>query len=342
MPDVSPLGARLPQEDVRRRQRHVAVLRSGYVDQKRQYRRDMDPVEHDRRRGCRQAERIERPRERAGDRPPCRGRTAEDPEGRLQQHGPDDGQNQDVDDRRVALARPDETRGTDDVALVGSQPDAGHQNRKDVLQQADPGASADRIEREAGKQTRPEGLDDRSHQYEKTGEDQGMENAGKRTPQQLAMQSDRFEHTGEPRPDPVQPVGRACAGRAHRGGRARRSTRRRRSAGATAPASASRRLGLQTFGQSGHEIEQIAGRAIMGRAEDRGLRVGVDRDDQVRAAHALEMLGSAGDAERQIELRLHFSAGLADLPELRQPAVVHDGSAAGDLRRARRPLRARA
>ncbi len=45
----------------------------------------------------------------------------------------------------------------------------------------------------------------------------------------------------------------------------------------------------------------------------------------------LEMFRGAGDAQRKIELRLDLLAGLADLPHLRQPAIVDDRAAAGDL-----------
>ena len=58
--------------------------------------------------------------------------------------------------------------------------------------------------------------------------------------------------------------------------------------------------------------------------EDRRLAVLVDRDDVVAVLHADEVLRRAGDAERDVHLRLHRLAGLADLQRVRHPTGVDD------------------
>ena len=61
------------------------------------------------------------------------------------------------------------------------------------------------------------------------------------------------------------------------------------------------------------------------------MRVGVDRDDHVRAFHADPVLDRAADAGRDVELRPHGLAGLADLPIGLDPAGLHHRSGAADL-----------
>ena len=56
----------------------------------------------------------------------------------------------------------------------------------------------------------------------------------------------------------------------------------------------------------------------------------VDRDDHVRALHADLVLDRAGDAERDVELRRHRLAGLADLGGVRIPAGVDDRARRAD------------
>src|SRR5262245_13393846 len=61
------------------------------------------------------------------------------------------------------------------------------------------------------------------------------------------------------------------------------------------------------------DVEQIAGRTVMGDIEDRCLGIGVDRDDRSGRLHAGEVLNRAGDAEGEVDLRFHRLARLADL-----------------------------
>ena len=83
----------------------------------------------------------------------------------------------------------------------------------------------------------------------------------------------------------------------------------------------------------GHDLVHVADDAEVGDPEDRRLAVLVHRDDVVGALHADHVLGGAGDAERDVELRLHDLAGLADLLRVGHPAGVDDRT-----RRARRAL----
>src|SRR5258706_14269674 len=59
-----------------------------------------------------------------------------------------------------------------------------------------------------------------------------------------------------------------------------------------------------------HELEQVADEPVVGDAEDRCLRVLVDRDDHLRILHAGEVLDGARDACRDVQLRSDDLAGL--------------------------------
>ena len=81
--------------------------------------------------------------------------------------------------------------------------------------------------------------------------------------------------------------------RADRAGRAARSPRPSRSP----PLLADERRQLVD------DVEEVGDRPVVGDVEDRRAGVGVDGDDQLRALHALDVLGGAGDAEPEVELR---------------------------------------
>ena len=68
----------------------------------------------------------------------------------------------------------------------------------------------------------------------------------------------------------------------------------------------------------------------VGHTEDRRLAVLVHREDVVVALHADQVLRCTGDAERDVELRLHRLAGLADLLRVGHPARVDDRRDAPD------------
>src|ERR1700691_1627115 len=59
---------------------------------------------------------------------------------------------------------------------------------------------------------------------------------------------------------------------------------------------------------------KIRDQAVVGDLEDRRLLVLVDGDDDLRILHPRQMLDRARDADRNIEIRRHHLAGLADLP----------------------------
>src|SRR4051794_29797712 len=89
-------------------------------------------------------------------------------------------------------------------------------------------------------------------------------------------------------------------------------------------------LGLHGLGQLGDDLVQVAHDAEVGELEDRGVRVLVDRDDVLGALHADLVLDRARDAGREVQLRRHRLAGLADLARVREPAGVDHGPRRGD------------
>ena len=80
-----------------------------------------------------------------------------------------------------------------------------------------------------------------------------------------------------------------------------------------------------------HDVEEIGDRPVVGDVEDRRAGVRVDGDDQLRALHALDVLGRARDSEPEVELGLHRRPGLPDLPRLGDPARIDDRPRRGDL-----------
>src|SRR5437763_1788530 len=84
------------------------------------------------------------------------------------------------------------------------------------------------------------------------------------------------------------------------------------------------------LGQLRHDLVQVADDAEVAELEDRRVRVFVDRDDRAGALHADLVLDGAGDAERDVELRRHGLAGLADLGRVRVPAGVDDSAGCAD------------
>ena len=86
----------------------------------------------------------------------------------------------------------------------------------------------------------------------------------------------------------------------------------------------------------GNDLVDVADDRQVRVLEDRRVRILVDRDDHVRRLHADLVLDGAGDAERDVELRRHRLACLADLRRVRVPAGVDDGAGGRD-RAAERP-----
>src|ERR687893_576856 len=69
--------------------------------------------------------------------------------------------------------------------------------------------------------------------------------------------------------------------------------------------------------------EQVADEAVIRDLEDRGLLVLVDRHDDLGILHPRQVLDRPRDAHRDVEVRRHHLAGLADLPVVRRIAGVH-------------------
>src|SRR5262245_36552811 len=90
-------------------------------------------------------------------------------------------------------------------------------------------------------------------------------------------------------------------------------------------------LFLQFSDNRRHDLEQVAGNAVVGDFEDRRVRVLVDGNDGPRALHADDVLNRAGDTERDVELGRHGLARAADLPLHRQPARIADRTRRGQL-----------
>src|ERR1700730_4398541 len=85
------------------------------------------------------------------------------------------------------------------------------------------------------------------------------------------------------------------------------------------------------------EFKEVNLRSVVGVVEYRRASIGIDGDDQFCTAHAFEVFRRAGNAEREVQFRLHLASGFSHLPFLRQPAGVNHRTAAGylcpDLRR---------
>src|SRR5215210_2319920 len=82
----------------------------------------------------------------------------------------------------------------------------------------------------------------------------------------------------------------------------------------------------------GHDLRQVADHRVVGVREDRGLRVGVDREDLLRALAAGDVLRGAADAAGDVEVGSHLRAGLADLVGVRAPARARDHARAANSR----------
>src|SRR4051812_15504563 len=69
--------------------------------------------------------------------------------------------------------------------------------------------------------------------------------------------------------------------------------------------------------------EKVADKAVIRNLENRRFLVLVDGDDDLGILHAGEMLDRSRDAHRDVEVRRHDLAGLADLPIVRGIARIH-------------------
>src|ERR1700751_5375308 len=76
----------------------------------------------------------------------------------------------------------------------------------------------------------------------------------------------------------------------------------------------------------GDDFEEVADNSVIGYLEDGGVLILVDGGDCARAFHAYDMLDSAADSQREIELGRDGLARAADLALHREPAFVADGA----------------
>ena len=147
--------------------------------------------------------------------------------------------------------------------------------------------------------------------------------------EQLA-EADRAGEAGRPAADDQDPDLDPLVGRVGRLGDELARVERRREVGRADATSRYPLRCVQQLGELRDDLVQVADDAEVAELEDRRVRVLVDRDDHVRALHADLVLDRAGDAERDVELRRHGLAGLADLRGVRVPACVDDGARRAD------------
>src|SRR5260370_21475426 len=79
---------------------------------------------------------------------------------------------------------------------------------------------------------------------------------------------------------------------------------------------------FQSFGEGGHDFEDVADDAVVRDFENWSVGILVDGHDGARAFHADDVLNRAADAQRQIQFRRDGLAGAADLSLHREPAFV--------------------
>ena len=77
---------------------------------------------------------------------------------------------------------------------------------------------------------------------------------------------------------------------------------------------------LDLSGQSGNYLIEVANYAVVCDIEDVSVSILVDGNDAVRAAHAGNVLDSAGDTASDVKLRSNGLAGLANLVSVCDPA----------------------
>src|SRR6185437_5564002 len=81
-----------------------------------------------------------------------------------------------------------------------------------------------------------------------------------------------------------------------------------------------------------HELVEVTDQAVVGLLEDRGVRVSVDRDDDLRPGHTHHVLQLAGDADGEVQPGGDARAGTADVTVLAHPVqALGHRTGAGDL-----------
>ena len=150
--------------------------------------------------------------ERGRERPVRLRRSAagRDPRGPLQQHGDDDGGDQDIDRRRIPLVGAGEAgRAAHEAVPDRHDERRGHEEGEGFLHRGEPGIAADHFQAEAGEEARAEGLHDDREQHQEAGKDHQVHDAGEANAQEPPVQADIGEDACEAVPGPVEAAGRA-------------------------------------------------------------------------------------------------------------------------------------
>src|SRR4029450_12415523 len=79
-------------------------------------------------------------------------------------------------------------------------------------------------------------------------------------------------------------------------------------------------------------LRESRDRPVIGELQDRRLFILVDRHNYFRILHAAEMLNRSGNPDRDVKLRCHDLAGLADLPVIGRISRVHCRARRADCR----------
>src|SRR3954452_17411458 len=88
---------------------------------------------------------------------------------------------------------------------------------------------------------------------------------------------------------------------------------------------------LDLFNQRGHEVEQVSDYRVIGNFKDRSFGVLVHSDDGARALHSDDVLDSAANAKREVELRTDCLPRGPNLTIHGQPTRVANGTRRRDL-----------
>src|SRR5438132_1916479 len=214
--DWRQLGAyfwrQLAEEDIGDGHDDVQVFRAGDVDEEGQYREDVHPVEdlvRRNRRGALPAEAFEGARDQRGYRPPRRRRIAalRDAGRVLPQHPDHDGGNQSKDDQRVDLVALLKLAWPDDQPVHQRHQHADqHQDAEQILEEGDPGGTADQSQAEGGEDALAEGLDDRREEDDEAVKDEEMKRARIEVAEHAGVEADVAEHTANAFGDVVEAI----------------------------------------------------------------------------------------------------------------------------------------
>ena len=90
-------------------------------------------------------------------------------------------------------------------------------------------------------------------------------------------------------------------------------------------------LGFESFDHLRDDLIQITDDGIVGTAENRSIRIGIDRNDFFGFTHDSGVLDGAGNTAGDIQARTHRDTGLTDLMVMAYPAGIHCGTGGTDF-----------